>query len=193
MSEKLDHTKAVERGQTRSRVFIFALVIVLAAVVGISLTTNLTRMYQKWDETAKASQGSSGQGGSIAQSSQLERLEIISGERRHIFMVEVARNDAQRARGLMFRQSMPADQGMLFDFERDQMVTMWMKNTYISLDMIFIFADGRVHRIESRTEPESEKMISSGVPVRAVLELNANAASRLGLKPGDRINHPMFR
>ncbi|MCZ8260924.1 MAG: DUF192 domain-containing protein [Beijerinckiaceae bacterium] len=193
MSEKLDHTKAVERGQTRSRVFIFALVIVLAAVVGISLTTNLTRMYQKWDETAKASQGSSGQGGSIAQSSQLERLEIISGERRHIFMVEVARNDAQRARGLMFRQSMPADQGMLFDFERDQMVTMWMKNTYISLDMIFIFADGRVHRIESRTEPESEKMISSGVPVRAVLELNANAASRLGLKPGDQINHPMFR
>lgn len=193
MSEKLDHTKAEERGKTRSRLFIFTLVVVLVGVIGISLTTNLTRMHQRWDDIAKGSQGTSGQGGSVAQSSELERLEIVSGERRHIFNVEVARNDAQRARGLMFRQSMPADQGMLFDFERDQMVAMWMKNTYLSLDMIFIFADGRVHRIESRTEPESEKMISSGVPVRAVLELNANVANRLGLKPGDRIIHPMFR
>ncbi|MCZ8181754.1 MAG: DUF192 domain-containing protein [Beijerinckiaceae bacterium] len=193
MSEKLDHTKAVERGKARSRVFIFALVVVLVGVIGISLTTNLNRMYQKWEETAKNTQGASGQGGSMAGAGQLERLEIQSGDRRHIFNVEVARNDAQRARGLMFRQSMPQDQGMLFDFERDQLVTMWMKNTYLSLDMIFIFADGRVHRIESRTEPESEKMISSGVPVRAVLELNANVANRLGLKPGDRIIHPMFR
>ena len=193
MSEKLDHTKAMERGKTRSRVFIFALVVVLAGVIGISLTTNLTRMYQKWDETAKVSQGSSGQGGSAAQSSQLERLEIISGERRHIFMVEVARNDAQRGRGLMFRQSMPADQGMLFDFERDQMVSMWMRNTFIPLDMLFIFADGRIHRIEHRTEVESERTISSGVPVRAVLELNAGTAERLGIKPGDRVVHPMFR
>jgi len=150
-------------------------------------------MYNKWDEAAKVQQGGSPVGGQGAQSNQLERLEIQSGDRRHIFMVEVARNDAQRARGLMFRQNMPQDQGMLFDFERDQMVTMWMKNTYISLDMIFIFADGRVHRIESRTEPESERTISSGVPVRAVLELNANVANRLGLKPGDRIVHPMFR
>jgi hypothetical protein len=193
MSEKLDQTKADERGKTRSRLFIFALVLALVVVVGISLTTNLTRMYQKWEETAKANQGSTGQGNAGAQSSQLERLEVISGDRRHIFNVEVARNDAQRARGLMFRQSMPQDQGMLFDFERDQMVTMWMKNTYLSLDMVFIFADGRVHRIETRTEPESEKMVSSGVPVRAVLELNANVTNRLGLKPGDRIVHPMFR
>lgn len=194
MSDKLDQAKAEERGKTRSRVFIFGLVIVLAAVVGISLTTNLNRMYNKWDEASKVNPGgAAGAGSAAAQSNQLERLEIISGDRRHIFMVEMARNDAQRARGLMFRQSMPQDQGMLFDFERDQMVTMWMKNTYLSLDMIFILADGRVHRIESRTEPESERTISSGVPVRAVLELNANVANRLGLRQGDRIVHPMFR
>jgi hypothetical protein len=70
---------------------------------------------------------------------------------------------------------------------------MWMKNTYISLDMVFAFADGRIHRIESRTEPESERMISSGVPVRAVLELNAGVAARLDIRPGDRLLHPMFR
>ncbi len=93
----------------------------------------------------------------------------------------------------MFRQSMPADQGMLFDFERDQMVSMWMRNTFIPLDMLFIFADGRIHRIEHRTEVESERTISSGVPVRAVLELNAGTAERLGIRPGDRVVHPMFR
>lgn len=193
MSDKLDQARAGERSKMLSRIFVGGLVLTLLVVVGISLSTNLNRMYNKWDEAAKTSQGSAGQGGASAQAANLERLEIVSGERRHIFMVEVARNDAQRARGLMFRQSMPQDHGMLFDFERDQMVSMWMKNTYISLDMIFIFADGRVHRIESRTEPESEKIVSSGVPVRAVLELNASVATRLGLKPGDRIVHPMFR
>lgn len=171
---------------TRGRLIIAAFVVVLLAVVAISLTTNLARMSDKWDDAGRT--------GKVAPlQASLERLEVVSGDRRHIFMVEVMRNDNDRARGLMFRPSMPQDNGMLFDFERDQMVTMWMKNTYISLDMVFIFADGRIHRIESRTEPQSEKTISSGVPVRAVLELNANVASRLGLRPGDRIVHPMFR
>ncbi|HRE21495.1 MAG TPA: DUF192 domain-containing protein [Rhabdaerophilum sp.] len=145
-------------------------------------------MYQGWETVSTA-----GEQRSTGGQAKLERLDIVSGERRHSFTVEVARSDQDRARGLMFRQHMPQDQGMLFDFERDQMVTMWMKNTYISLDMVFIFADGRIHRIESRTEPESERTISSGVPVRAVLELNANVASRLGLRSGDRIVHPMFK
>ncbi|MCU0820354.1 MAG: DUF192 domain-containing protein [Beijerinckiaceae bacterium] len=123
----------------------------------------------------------------------LEPLTIDSSGKRHNFRIELARTDNDRARGLMFRRSMPADQGMLFDFERDQMVSMWMRNTYISLDMLFIFADGRIHRIEQRTEVESERTISSGVPVRAVLELNAGTAERLGIKPGDRVVHPMFR
>lgn len=171
---------------TRGRLVIAAFVVVLLAVVAISLTTNLARMSDKWDDAGRT-------GKVTPLQAKLERIEVVSGDRRHIFMVEVMRNDNDRARGLMFRSSMPQDNGMLFDFERDQMVTMWMKNTYISLDMVFIFADGRIHRIESRTEPQSEKTISSGVPVRAVLELNANVASRLGLRAGDRILHPMFK
>lgn len=173
---------------TKGRIAVVAIVLVTLAVVAVSVKSNLTRMYQGWETVS-----TQGEQKSVGGQAKLERLDIVSGERRHSFTVEVARTDQDRGRGLMFRQHMPQDQGMLFDFERDQMVTMWMKNTYLSLDMVFIFADGRIHRIESRTEPESERTISSGVPVRAVLELNANVASRLGLRPGDRIVHPMFK
>ena len=93
----------------------------------------------------------------------------------------------------MFRRTLAPDAGMLFDFEREQMVSMWMKNTYLSLDMLFVRADGIIHRIEASTEPLSERSISSGAPVRAVLELNAGTAARLGLRPGDRLIHPLFR
>jgi uncharacterized protein len=171
-------------GLTRERIILIGIVAALLLVVAISLTTNLTRMSDRWDEANRSA---------TTQQSRLEPIEIVSGERRHRFMVEVMKSEPDRARGLMFRSSMPQDNGMLFDFGQDQMVTMWMKNTYLSLDMVFIFADGRIHRIESRTEPQSERTIASGVPVRAVLELNANVASRLNLKPGDKIVHPMFR
>lgn len=171
---------------TKERMILAGIVVALLVVVAISLTTNLSRMSDKWDDANRTGQPTPAQ-------VKMESIEIVSGERRHRFMVEVMKTDADRARGLMFRSSMPQDNGMLFDFGQDQMVTMWMKNTYLSLDMVFIFADGRIHRIESRTEPQSEKTIASGVPVRAVLELNANVASRLNLKPGDRIVHPMFR
>lgn len=186
MTETPKMTKEGLTERKRSRIVLSLLVVALLAVIVASLATNLTRMYNRWDEVGKTSSVQHVQ-------ARLERLEIVSGDRRHSFMVEVARNDGDRARGLMFRASIPQDSGMLFDFERDQMVSMWMKNTYISLDMVFIFADGRIHRIESRTEPQSERVISSGVPVRAVLELNGNMASRLGLRPGDRILHPMFK
>ncbi|MGL5447258.1 MAG: DUF192 domain-containing protein [Rhabdaerophilum sp.] len=170
--------------QKRGRIFIVAFLAFCFVVVAISLSTNLTRMSQR--DAARAQQ--SGQPGV-----QLQPLTITSGDKRHNFRIELARNESDRARGLMFRQSMPADQGMLFDFERDQMVSMWMRNTFIPLDMIFVFADGRIHRIEHRTEVQSERTISSGVPVRAVLELNAGTAERLGLKAGDRLIHAMFR
>lgn len=169
--------------QRRGRIFIVAFLAFCFGVVAISLFTNLTRMSAR--DAARAQQGQPG--------ASLVDITISSDNKRHNFRVELARNDADRARGLMFRQSMPADQGMLFDFERDQMVSMWMRNTFIPLDMVFVFADGRIHRIEHRTEVQSERTISSGVPVRAVLELNAGTAEKLGLKSGDRLIHPMFR
>ncbi len=124
---------------------------------------------------------------------QLESLRIVTASGEHTFMVEVARTDEQRARGLMFRQSMPMDRGMLFDFKTEQPVMMWMRNTYISLDMIFITRDGVVINIAENTEPLSERTIPSARPAFAVLELNAGVARKIGLKPDDRINHPLFR
>ncbi|MCJ2057020.1 DUF192 domain-containing protein [Methylobacterium sp. J-048] len=109
------------------------------------------------------------------------------------FEVEVMRDDAGRSRGLMFRRHMAADHGMLFDFERAEPVTMWMKNTYLPLDMLFIRPDGIVSRIAADTEPLSTAIIPSGSPVSAVLELNAGTAAKLGIQAGDRIEHPLFK
>jgi uncharacterized membrane protein (UPF0127 family) len=93
----------------------------------------------------------------------------------------------------MYRRDVPEGTGMLFDFKQDTNITMWMKNTYVSLDMIFIRADGRIHRIAESTEPESEKIVAAGAPVRAVLEVVAGTARKLGIRPGDRVAHPIFR
>jgi uncharacterized membrane protein (UPF0127 family) len=82
---------------------------------------------------------------------------------------------------------------MLFDFKRDLNVTMWMKNTYIPLDMIFIRSDGRIHRIAENTVPESEQIIAAGGSVRAVLEVIGGTSRKLGIRPGDRVAHPIFR
>ena len=124
----------------------------------------------------------------------LESLAIATqGGQKQSFRVEVARNDADRAQGLMFRRSMPADQGMLFDFGRVEPVSMWMQNTYLSLDMLFIRLDGTIARIAANTEPLSTRTIPSGEPVLAVLELNAGTAAKLGIKPGDRVEHPIFK
>jgi uncharacterized membrane protein (UPF0127 family) len=123
----------------------------------------------------------------------LEPLEIVTASDPHKFSVEVMRDDSQRARGLMYRRFMPADRGMLFDFKREEPVSMWMKNTYLSLDMVFIDRTGRVVNVAENTEPLSERIIPSGAPAFAVLELNAGTARRIGLKVGDRLRHPMFR
>jgi uncharacterized membrane protein (UPF0127 family) len=124
----------------------------------------------------------------------LETLSIVSASgQRQTFQVEVARNEADRAQGLMFRRSMPANQGMLFDFGRVEPVAMWMQNTYLPLDMLFVRPDGTIARIAANTEPLSTRTIPSGEPVLAVLELNAGTTGRLGIKAGDRIEHPLFK
>ncbi|MCL4767160.1 MAG: DUF192 domain-containing protein [Hyphomicrobiaceae bacterium] len=118
------------------------------------------------------------------------RLATAAGE--HVIDVEVAETPEEKAVGLMFRRSVPDRTGMLFPYETSQEVTMWMRNTYVPLDMVFIRADGVVHRIEARTEPLSERIIASQGPVTAVLELAGGAAERLGLRPGDRVRHAHF-
>ncbi len=121
-----------------------------------------------------------------------QTLEIASKTGVHTFQVEVATNDEERARGLMFRRELPEGQGMLFDFKREQPVSMWMKNTYVSLDMIFIRSDGRILRIAENTEPQSEKIIPSGGLARGVLEVIGGTAKKYGIAPGDRVAHPLF-
>lgn len=113
--------------------------------------------------------------------------------REHSFRVEVARTAEERAIGLMYRRHLDGDAGMLFDFQRDGPVSMWMKNTLIPLDMLFIAGDGRIVHIAQRTVPHSLEPISPGRPVRAVLELNGGTASRLGIAVGDRVVHSIFK
>jgi uncharacterized membrane protein (UPF0127 family) len=119
-------------------------------------------------------------------------LEIASKTGVHSFSVEVVDNDADRAKGLMFRRSLPEGTGMLFDFKTEQDVAFWMQNTYIPLDMIFIRGDGRILRIAENTEPMSTKQVPSGGKVLAVLEVIAGTARKLGIATGDRVAHPIF-
>jgi uncharacterized membrane protein (UPF0127 family) len=120
-------------------------------------------------------------------------LEIETKTGTYKFTVEMAVSDRQQAQGLMFRRSMAPNAGMLFDYKRPTRITMWMKNTYIPLDMIFIGADGRINNIAQRTVPLSEATIPSRGRALAVLEVNGGTASRLGIKPGDRVIHPIFK
>jgi hypothetical protein len=119
-------------------------------------------------------------------------LEIATRNGVQVFSVEVVDNDEDRARGLMFRRDLPERYGMLFDFGRDENVSMWMRNTYIPLDMIFIEANGRILRIAENTEPLSERIIPAGGPVRAVLEVAGGTAQKLGIAAGDRVGYPIF-
>tara|TARA_R110000787_G_scaffold86057_11_gene183400 strand:- start:13857 stop:14330 length:474 start_codon:yes stop_codon:yes gene_type:complete len=123
---------------------------------------------------------------------EISSLSIRSGDKTHSFTVELARTPEERSRGLMFRESMAADAGMLFDFGRVGRQAMWMKNTYLPLDMLFIRNDGTIHHIQQRTQPQSENIIPSNGRVRAVLELNGGTVERLGIKVGDVVEHPMF-
>ena len=108
----------------------------------------------------------------------------------HSFNIEVATTAKEQALGLMFRRSLPDNAGMLFLYDPPQPAAMWMKNTLISLDMVFIAPDGRVLRIESNTEPFSTAVIPSEGDISAVLELNAGEADRIGLKRGDKVIYP---
>lgn len=119
-------------------------------------------------------------------------LSIVSGGKTYDFQVELAVTPRQQARGLMWRTRVGRDEGMLFIYPRDKVILMWMKNTLVPLDMVFIDRDGKIVSIKERMVPRSLKVISSGGRARAVLELAGGTASRLGLKPGDTVRHPAF-
>ena len=123
----------------------------------------------------------------------VERLAIKTATAIHEFDVELAVTADQQRKGLMYRRQMAPDAGMLFLYDNGSQVTMWMSNTYIPLDMLFIAADGRITHIVERTVPLSTELIGSNGPVRGVLELNGGTASRLGIKVGDMVTHRSFR
>ena len=122
----------------------------------------------------------------------LEPLEIVTKSGSRAFLVELAATDDEKNIGLMHRSELPDGRGMLFDFSPPQLVSMWMKDTLISLDMIFIQADGRILRIAQNTEPLSTMAIPSGGIVKGVLEVIGGTAKKYGIGPGDRVGHRVF-
>jgi len=127
-----------------------------------------------------------------ARAASVEPLEIATKSGVRVFSVEMATTEDEKTQGLMYRKELPDGKGMLFDFSPEQQISMWMKNTYISLDMIFIRADGRILRIAENTEPLSTRIISSGGLAKGVLEVIAGTAQKYGIQPGDRVAHPLF-
>jgi len=122
----------------------------------------------------------------------VESLDVLTASGAHHFKVEIADTGAKRERGLMFRTSLAPDRGMLFDLKTPRPVAFWMKNTLISLDMLFIAADGRIISIARDAVPKSKVPIPSGGNARAVLEIAGGQAARIGAGPGDRIRYRIF-
>ena len=117
---------------------------------------------------------------------------IVSKSGTHKFTVDVAATAAQRQLGLMFREEMAADRGMLFDFGEEKLISMWMKNTLISLDMLFVDKTGTILQIEHGTIPMSLDPISGNAPALSVIELNAGVTKELGIFEGDQVVHDIF-
>jgi hypothetical protein len=124
------------------------------------------------------------------QTAERELLVIETGAAQREFQVEIADQPNERARGLMFRRQMADTEGMLFDFGDDEPASFWMRNTYISLDMLFIEADGTIESIAERTTPLSDKSVPSKGPVRFVLEIKGGLSDKLGIAPGDKVSGP---
>ena len=122
----------------------------------------------------------------------VEQLEIVTKSGPRAFLVELATTADEKDSGLMHRSELPDGRGMLFDFSPPQLVSMWMKDTLIPLDMIFIQADGHILRIAQNTEPLSTMAIPSGGLVKGVLEVIGGTAKKYGIGPGDRVGHRLF-
>lgn len=124
---------------------------------------------------------------------ELEQLTIDTDRGPVNLTVEIADDEAERNRGLMFRQSLADDRGMLFHFQQPEMASFWMRNTILSLDIIFIGPDGRILNIADHTTPYSEAPIPAAGLTRGVLEIRAGRAEELGIRPGDQVRHRIFQ
>lgn len=121
-----------------------------------------------------------------------EPVVIETGEGAVTISALIAETPSQRQRGLMWREELAPDSGMLFDFQVEQPVSIWMRNTLISLDILYIRPDGTIAKIIAHAQPGSRRQLLSGEPVIAVLEINAGRAAELGIAPGDQVRHAMF-
>ena len=129
----------------------------------------------------------------LAACSSDDRLVIHTATGDYGFNVEVVDTPEARAKGLMFRQSLAKDAGMLFDFRQEQQTAFWMQNTFIPLDMVFIAANGEVKTVHPNAIPHDTTSIPSQVPVQFVLEIPGGRSAEIGLKPGDRVEHPRMK
>ena len=134
-------------------------------------------------------------GSALAQLQQFPTAELTieSANGPHKFAVEVATTPSQMEQGLMYRRSLAANAGMLFDYGQPSLAAMWMKNTLIPLDMLFVNEQGRIVNIRERAIPGSLETIPAAGPVRAVIELNGGTVAKLGIRPGDHVVYPIFR
>lgn len=130
--------------------------------------------------------------GALAQELETGTLSIETESGVQSFNIEIADDRDEISYGLMNRESLAADAGMLFDFENPREPSMWMKNTLIPLDMLFITSDGTIQMIARNAVPGSLRTISPGMPVKGVLEINGGRAAELGIMPGDRVDHAIF-
>ncbi len=121
-----------------------------------------------------------------------ESLVILSGDKTHTFSVEIADTPAKTARGLMFRDEIGLDEGMLLEFGEARIASIWMKNTNVFLDILFVRADGRILKIEHSAKPYSLRSITSEALVTGVLEIAGGQAHALGVQPGDLVQHSYF-
>ena len=119
-----------------------------------------------------------------------EPMKLHTARGEQVVSVEITETPEEKTRGLMFRTRLPDNEGMLFAYDPPREITMWMRNTYIPLDMLFIRADGTIDSIGERTTPLSEKSVPSKGPVRFVLEINGGLSDRLGIEAGDRVTGP---
>ena len=124
--------------------------------------------------------------------SRTEPVTIATANGPVVFDSEIMRTEIEREQGLMFRPYLPEMRGMLFDFGEERSVQMWMKDTLIPLDMIFIRGDGTIARVTANAEPYSTRVLPSGEPVLAVLEINGGLAAKYKIEVGARVTHPLF-